>query len=286
MAGERARRERLDQILVARGLVESRAKAQAMILAGRVRSGEVRLDKPGVRLPLDLPLALDCERSFVSRGGPKLEAGLRGFALAVVGRDALDVGASTGGFTEALLRAGARRVIALDVGRGQLDWTLRTDSRVVPVEGLNARYLRAADLPFLPSLATVDVSFISLALVLPAVVSCLADGAGDVVALVKPQFEVGRGQVGRGGIVRDAERHREVLLRITARARGTGWQVAGILPSPLLGAEGNREFLLHLRIGAAPASPPADAAGLVEAALALPTKPLAPRPTRALRSGA
>jgi len=284
MADERGRRERLDQLLVSRGLADSRAKAQALILAGLVRTGEIRLEKPGARLSVDLPLSLICERSFVSRAGPKLEAALAGFSIEVAGRDALDVGASTGGFTQALLRAGARRVIALDVGKGQLDWTLRTDPRVVPIEGVNARHLRPGDLPFVPSLATVDVSFISLDRVLPAVVACLADGSGELVALVKPQFEVGRGQVGRGGIVRDPALHRAVLIRITRTAGSAGWHVRGILASPLLGAEGNREFLLHLVLGASPATPPADLSGLVDAALDAPRKPVARLPVRTLGS--
>ncbi len=269
MPSERPRRERLDQVLVERGLATSRAKAQALILAGRVRSGETLLDKPGTRVPIDLPLVVRAERSFVSRGGPKLEAALREFALAVSGREALDVGASTGGFTEALLRAGAKRVIALDVGHGQLDWSLRQDPRVLPFEGINARYLRPDALPFRPSLVTVDVSFISLRLVLPAVRACLADGPSDVVALVKPQFEVGRGQVGRGGVVRDPALHREVLTRLAADLEAARWSVLGIVASPLLGAEGNREFLMHLVIGAGKACRAEDdLAQLVERALA------------------
>jgi 23S rRNA (cytidine1920-2'-O)/16S rRNA (cytidine1409-2'-O)-methyltransferase len=167
------------------------------------------------------------------------------FAIDVDGRDALDVGASTGGFTQVLLEAGARRVLALDVGRGQLDWTLRNDARVLPLEGINARHLTPADLPFVPSLAVIDVSFISLELVLSPVWACLSPG-GDVVALIKPQFEVGRGQVGKGGIVRDPDLHRQVLQKISGWVRSNGRGVAGLCASPLRGADGNREFLIHI----------------------------------------
>jgi 23S rRNA (cytidine1920-2'-O)/16S rRNA (cytidine1409-2'-O)-methyltransferase len=250
--------ERLDRILVQRGLAENRSRAQALVLAGRVVSGGRRLDKPGVLLPADVPLELLAGRRFVGRGARKLAGALERFGLRVEGRDVLDVGASTGGFTQALLEAGARAVIALDVGRGQLDWSLRTDPRVRPLEGLNARYLRAELLPFLPSLAAVDVSFISLRKVLPAVAGCLAPG-GEIVALVKPQFEAGRGRVGRGGIVRDATVHREVLESTAGWAVERGWGVCGACESPLRGADGNREFFLHL----AP-----QAAGLSAAALA------------------
>jgi 23S rRNA (cytidine1920-2'-O)/16S rRNA (cytidine1409-2'-O)-methyltransferase len=183
---------------------------------------------------------------FVGRGGVKLAGALDRFALEVAGLDVLDVGASTGGFTDALLRRGAHRVAALDVGRGQLDWTLRNDPRVRPLEGVNARRLEPGLLPFVPQLAVVDVSFISLRLVLPAVVSCLA-ADGEVVALVKPQFEVTRAAVGRGGIVRDERLHHEVLLRITEFAVARGWAVADVCASVLRGSDGNREFFLRLR---------------------------------------
>jgi len=267
MRDDRQRRARLDQLLVDRGLATSRTRAQALILAGQVRSGEACLDKPGTRVPADLPLSVRPQRSFVSRSGAKLEAALATFPIDVATRDALDVGASTGGFTQALLRAGASRVIALDVGHGQLDWTLRNDPRVWPIEGANARHLRPDQLPFRPSLATVDVSFISLRLVLPAVMACLDRGSLDVVALVKPQFEVGRGQVGRGGIVRNPVLHREVLTRLTADLSAAGWSVHGVVASPILGAEGNREFLIHLRIDASQEPRAADLAVLIERAL-------------------
>jgi 23S rRNA (cytidine1920-2'-O)/16S rRNA (cytidine1409-2'-O)-methyltransferase len=246
MSAGAASRERLDRILVMRGLVSTRSQAQALILAGRVSSEGRRLEKPGVRYPADIALEIREGRRFVSRGGHKLAAALESFALDVGARNALDVGASTGGFTQVLLEAGAARVIALDVGRGQLDWSLRQDPRVHPLEGVNARYLAVQDLPFLPYLAVVDVSFISLRLVLPPVATCI-ENDGSIVALVKPQFEVGRGQVGKGGIVRDPALHREVLEGIVAFAVERDWGVAGLIPSPIEGAEGNREFLVHLR---------------------------------------
>lgn len=245
--GPRPRRERLDHILVERGLIDSRTRAQALILAGRVRSGDTTLAKPGVRYPCDIELTVAEGRRFVSRGAHKLQAALQHFDVAARDRVCLDVGASTGGFTQVLLEEGARHVIALDVGRGQLDWSLRNDERVTPLEGVNARYLDRVGLPFVPSLAVVDVAFISLALVLPPVVGSLAaPGTVDLVALIKPQFEVGRGRVGRGGIVRDPQDHREVVRRIVVFCRERDWGVAGVIASPISGADGNREFLVHV----------------------------------------
>ena len=242
------RRERLDRILVERGLAESRERAQALILAGRVHSGTVRLLKPGQLHPVDVALEVAPGRRFVSRGAHKLEGALAAFDVVVDGRDCLDVGASTGGFTQILLEAGARRVIALDVGRGQLDWGLRQDERVSVLEGVNARFLAGVALPFRPSLAVIDVSFISLALVLPPVIEALDPTVRrDVVALIKPQFEVGRGRVGRGGIVREPALHREVLLRMRDFAARQDWAILGLTASPIEGADGNREFLVHLR---------------------------------------
>jgi NAD+ kinase len=222
-------RARLDRILVERGLAPTRARAQALVLAGRVSTAGLRLDKPGLCYPLDVPLEVAPGPRWVSRGGEKLDAALAALGVRAAERDALDVGASTGGFTQVLLQHGARRVIALDVGRGQLDWSLRNDPRVLVLEGRNARRLDPADLPFPPSLATVDVSFISLRLVLAPLVGCVT-ADGDVIALVKPQFEVGRAQVGRGGIVRDRELHRD------PRRRGQ----PGVLPAPAPGRPGHR----------------------------------------------
>jgi len=242
----RAARDRLDCILVARGLAPNRSRAQALILAGRVTSEGRRLDKPGTRLAVDIPLDVRPGRRFVGRGGYKLAAALDSLGIEPAGAIALDVGASTGGFTQVLLERGARRVLAVDVGRGQLDWSLRKDRRVEVLEGVNARYLETAQLSDLPALATIDVSFISTELILPAVVRCLAPH-GEVAMLIKPQFEVGRGRVGKGGIVRDASLHREVVERAVAFAAGHGWAVRGMCASAIRGAEGNREFFLHLQ---------------------------------------
>ncbi len=246
MKSDRPGRRRLDHLLLARGLAPTRAKAQALILAGRVTSEGRRLEKPGTTYPADLPIEVSEGRRYVGRGGYKLEGALQELGVTVCDRDALDVGASTGGFTDLLLKSGANRVIALDVGRGQLDWTLRNDPRVHMLEGCNARYLDADDLPYRPALAVIDVSFISLELILPPVVACL-DPGGDVIALIKPQFEVGRGFVGRGGIVRDPALHGQVLYKICAFIAGNGWAVRAVVPSPLQGADGNREFFVHFR---------------------------------------
>lgn len=239
-------RARLDRILVERGLAPTRAKAQALILAGQVHTGQTRLDKPGMRHPPDIPLRIAEGRRYVGRGAHKLLAALRRFRIDVAGKPAIDVGASTGGFTQVLLERGAGRVIALDVGHGQLDWGLRNDPRVFPLEGVNARYLSPGALPFIPHFGAVDVSFISLERILPPVVDCLAPG-GELVTLIKPQFEAGRDKVGRGGLVKDPGVHREVLRRYTSSIVHCGWSVVDLCPSPLPGARGNREFLAHVR---------------------------------------
>ncbi len=244
-ASRRPRRERLDTLLLSRGLVETRNKAQALVMSGRVTCGGVRADKPGMRVDSEVELEIDPAPRYVSRGALKLAGAIASFGIGVEGRRAIDVGASTGGFTEVLLEAGAAQVIALDVGRGQLHWRLRTDPRVLVLDGVNARYLRPADLPFTPSLAVVDVSFISLERVLPGVLACL-EPWGEALALVKPQFEVGRGMVGRGGIVRDAALHRQVLRRLTRFLRHAGAGVRGLAVSALPGAEGNVEFFVHV----------------------------------------
>ena len=235
-----------------------------MILAGAVTSEGRRLEKAGTTLPLDAPIEIAAGRRFVGRGALKLGPALTRFAIDPAGREALDVGASTGGFTQVLLEAGARRVIALDVGRGQLDWSLRNDPRVVVCEGVNARFLEPGGLPYRPSLATIDVSFISLRLVLEPACACLAPGA-DVVALVKPQFEVGRGRVGKGGIVRDPALWEEVLEGLVGFANEHALGPAGIARSAIQGAEGNVEFFLHMRPSQAPASAQALAAWRHEA---------------------
>ena len=236
-------KRRLDQLLVDRGFCDTREKAQRLIRAGRVRIDEAVMDKPGRQVDGACALHLEAGERFVSRGGEKLEAGLARFPIAVRGRTAIDVGASTGGFTDCLLQHGAAHVFAVDVGRGQLHWSLRRDPRVTVFERLNARYLSPDDLPATPNLATIDVSFISLTRILPAVREVLAGGA-DLVTLIKPQFEAGRKQVGKGGVVRNPVVQRDVVERL--RVFGTGelglvWR--DFLPSPLLGPAGNREFL-------------------------------------------
>jgi 23S rRNA (cytidine1920-2'-O)/16S rRNA (cytidine1409-2'-O)-methyltransferase len=237
-------RVRLDQALVAQGLVPSRQRAQAMVRAGLVRVAGAVADRPDQLVDPAVNIDLEHVKAYVSRGGDKLAAALDAFGIDPSGRVGLDVGASTGGFTDLLLQRGAARVIAVDVGYGQLAWSLRQDARVTVLERVNIRYLES--LPSPADLAVIDVSFISLRLVLPRVRELLSP-PGDVVALVKPQFEVGKGAVGKGGVVRDPEQHRRVLEELRQFAQENGYEIAGELTSPILGAKGNREFLLHLR---------------------------------------
>ncbi|MFW5832996.1 MAG: TlyA family RNA methyltransferase [Pseudomonadota bacterium] len=239
------KRERLDQLLVERGLAENRTRAQALVLAGEVFSGEKRLDKPGTPLDPALPLEVRSRQpAWVSRGALKLLHGLDHFGIDPTDRVALDVGASTGGFTEVLLKKGAKRVYAVDVGYGQLHVKLRHDPRVVVLERLNARYLEREHVPEAPSLVVCDASFIALHQVLDRALDLAAPGA-EVVALIKPQFEVGRGEVGKGGVVRDAAQHRRVCEAVATWLReAKGWEVRGVTPSPVLGPKGNREFLI------------------------------------------
>jgi 23S rRNA (cytidine1920-2'-O)/16S rRNA (cytidine1409-2'-O)-methyltransferase len=241
-------KRRLDALLVERGLAETRAKAQALVMAGAVWSGERRLDKPGVAIAADAPLELrGRDHPFVSRGGVKLAHALDHFAIDPAGAVALDIGASTGGFTDVLLSRGARRVYAVDVGHGQLAWKLRHDPRVVVRERCNARYLTAGDIPEPPDLIVCDASFIGLETVLPAALA-LAAPMARLVALIKPQFEVGPARVGKGGVVRDPALHREVCERIVAwLAAQPGGRVDGVVESPLRGPEGNVEFLVAAR---------------------------------------
>ena len=237
-------KERVDKLLVDRGLAETRERAQRLVMAGLVFSGDVAVDKPGTRLAIDAPLDVRGEpHPFVSRGGAKLDAALTAFAIDVTDLVALDVGASTGGFTDCLLRRGARRVYAVDVGYGQLAWKLREDRRVVSLERTNVRELDPARIPEPIDLATIDASFISLRLVLPAV-QRLVPPSRTIVALVKPQFEVGRGKVGKGGVVRDPALHDAVLDELEAFARAASLDVRARHPSPLVGPAGNREFFL------------------------------------------
>jgi len=240
-------RIRLDHLLVERGLAPSRARAQALVLAGVVRVDGQRSDKPGRQLLPDAAIeVVHADHPWVSRGGVKLAAGLEAFALEVQSRRCLDVGASTGGFTHVLLTAGAAHVVALDVGRGLLDQRLRTHPRVLVLEGVNVRFLEPNAVPGPFDLITVDVSFISLRLVLPALLAVLAP-AGDLVALVKPQFEAGRGQVGSGGVVRDPVIREAAIAGVLSVAEGMGLKVVGRLASPLPGPAGNVEELVHLR---------------------------------------
>lgn len=237
-------RRRADVALVERGLVESRARAQAVILAGLVFSGERRVDKAGALVADDQPLELrGREHPWVSRGGLKLAHALDHFAIDPSGMAAIDVGASTGGFTDVLLQRGATRVYAVDVGRGQLAESLRADPRVISMERTNARSLTAATVPDRVAFATADVSFISLALVLAPIASTFGPAGGPIVALVKPQFEAGRAHV-KNGIVRDPAVHARVCAEIADLVRALGWRVLGVEPSPIEGGDGNREFLL------------------------------------------
>ena len=231
--------------MVDRGLAESRSKAQALVLAGQVFSGERRLDKPGQTVAPDVPIEVRAPAvPYVSRGGIKLAAALDHFAIDPAGLVALDLGASTGGFTDVLLRRGAARVYAVDVGHGQLDWRLRNDPRVVVLERLNARHLSPAHVAEPVDLVVCDVSFISLELVLPAALALALPGA-FLIALIKPQFEVGKGQVGKGGVVRDPALHQAVCARVSDwLAAGPGWRVQGVIESPITGPKGNREFLI------------------------------------------
>jgi 23S rRNA (cytidine1920-2'-O)/16S rRNA (cytidine1409-2'-O)-methyltransferase len=241
----RRTRVRLDELLVARGLASSRAEAGRLILAGQVRLPDGAPAKAGRLVAPDAAVELDRAAPFVGRGGEKLAGALEAFGVRAEGRVCLDVGASTGGFTDCLLVRGALRVHAVDVGHGQLHPRLRGDARVVVWEGVNARRLEPRWFPDAPSLATVDVSFISLEKILPAVAACLADPV-EIVALVKPQFEVGRARVGKGGVVRAWEARRDAVRSVAAAAAALGLHTGGVAASVLPGPKGNREVFLHL----------------------------------------
>jgi len=239
-------RLRLDQLLVRRGFTQSRSKAAALIMAGEVKVGVAVIDKPGKEVPVSADISVTPRHSeFVSRGGVKLAAALRHFSIPVKGLVFMDVGSSTGGFTDCLLQHGAEKVFAVDVGYGQLDWKLRQDPRVEVLERTNIRDLRPKDFPDAIHGAVIDVSFISLRLVIPPVSAVLLPEA-FIIALIKPQFEVGKGQVGKGGIVRDPHKHREVIDSLSTFSESEGWEVKGCIPSPILGQKGNREFLIYL----------------------------------------
>jgi 23S rRNA (cytidine1920-2'-O)/16S rRNA (cytidine1409-2'-O)-methyltransferase len=238
--------ERIDRLLVERGLASSRTKAQALVMAGVVLADEQLVNKPSETFSPNTNIRLkgsdDPASRYVSRGGVKLDAALRDFHVDVNGLICLDVGASTGGFTDCLLQHGARKVVAIDVGHNQLDWKLRNDPRVDSREGVNARYLNTEDFEEQFDLATIDVAFISATKILPAIVPLLTP-SGRVITLIKPQFEVGKGEVGKGGIVKDPQQHARVVAVVNQAAVALGLKVEGVVDSPILGADGNREFL-------------------------------------------
>jgi 23S rRNA (cytidine1920-2'-O)/16S rRNA (cytidine1409-2'-O)-methyltransferase len=237
---------RIDQLLVIKGFCESREQAQRAIMAGRVIVGGQKADKASLLVPGDASIEVQGSEKYVGRGGFKLEAALEHFKVPVKGKRCLDVGSSTGGFTDCLLQHGAAKVYAVDVGRGQIDWKLRNDPRVIVREGINARYLSAADIGENVEICVADVSFISLTLILPAVFALLPSAA-DMVVLIKPQFELSPGKVGRGGVVRDSSLHVEAIEKIRRFVEEEGKHWLGVMQSPLRGREGNIEFLAHIR---------------------------------------
>lgn len=238
---------RLDKLLVERGLVPSRERGQALIIAGQVLVNGQKQDKPGTPVPEESEIRILGEvLPYVSRGGLKLESALKEFALSVEGATALDIGASTGGFTDCLLQHGCKKVYAVDVGYGQMAWKIRQDPRVVTIERVNIRQIDPSLIPELADIAVIDVSFISLEKVIPAILRFLKPQS-DIVALIKPQFEVGKGQVGKGGIVRDLAARTAAVDRITSFVREQGCEVKGVIPSPITGQDGNVEFLIHAR---------------------------------------
>jgi len=245
------KRERIDKLLVERGLADSRTKAQAMVMAGVVLVDEQRVEKPSQHFDPNSTIRIkggdDPTSRYVGRGGLKLEAALREFQIDVSGLICLDVGASTGGFTDCLLQHGAAGVVAIDVGHNQIDWRLRNDPRVEVREGVNARYLKPDDFAVKFHVAVMDVSFISATKVLPAIVPLLVDG-GTIVTLIKPQFEVGKGEVGGGGIVRDAGKRARVVEEVNEAARALGLEPVNVIESPIPGAEGNIEFLAQYKL--------------------------------------
>ncbi len=245
---ERGKRQRLDILLTERGLAVSREQARRLIMAGAVVVDEQRIDKPGALVNPGALLRIkdEARARYVSRGGYKLEAALHAFAIDVTGVVALDVGASTGGFTDCLLQHGAAKVFAVDVGYGQLAWSLRQDHRVINLERCNIRTLEQNLLDEIPTLAVIDASFISLTLILPKVLTLIAP-LGTVIALIKPQFEVGKGRVGKGGVVRDPALHAEVVARLHVQAKEWNVAVKGVVESPLLGPKGNKEFFICLQ---------------------------------------
>ncbi len=243
----RAYEDRLDKVLVKRGLIKSRQMAQAFIMEGKVWVDGERVDKSGAWIAADAEVVINGEESpYVSRGGVKLVKALDCWKIEVSGKNFLDVGASTGGFSDCLLQRGAARVYAVDVGYGQLAWKIKCDERVISLERSNIRYLSKEKFKDELDSAVIDVSFISLKKVIPKVVELIRIG-GEIIALIKPQFEVGKGEVGKGGVVKDVEKHKEVIDGISSFALNMTLQIAGVLESPLLGPKGNKEFFIYLR---------------------------------------
>ena len=242
------RKERLDKLVMERGLASSRQKAKGLIMAGSVWAGGRKVSKVGAEFPIDVKVEVKESplRRYVSRGGVKLEAAIKEFGLTVQGKVCLDVGASKGGFTDCLLKNGAQKVYALDVGYGQLDWKLRNDPRVVNIEKTNIRYFNGKEIESLVDLATIDVSFISLDKVLPKVKELIGK-RGEIVSLIKPQFEAGREKVRRGGVVKDRKVHQEVIDKIKLLAQGLGLEVKGLITSPIKGPAGNIEYFIYLK---------------------------------------
>jgi 23S rRNA (cytidine1920-2'-O)/16S rRNA (cytidine1409-2'-O)-methyltransferase len=239
-------KKRLDLLILEKGLASSRQRAQALIMAGKVFVDTQRIDKPGIHLPDDVSITIkDDDQVYVSRGGLKLQAALEALHLNVRGLTCMDVGASTGGFTDCLLKHGARRVYAVDVGYGQLAWQLRQDPRVIPIERTNIRHMNPDRLPEKVELATIDASFISLKVVVPPVRRFLTPD-GKILALIKPQFEVGKGKVGKGGVVKDAQQHAEVIRDLTVFFTELGFECGSVVPSPIQGPKGNQEFMILL----------------------------------------
>jgi 23S rRNA (cytidine1920-2'-O)/16S rRNA (cytidine1409-2'-O)-methyltransferase len=241
------RKERFDRLLVERGLVQSREKARALIMAGRVAVEGRMIDKPGAQVNVEARLQLrGGEYPYVSRGGEKLEGALKVFGIDPKGMVVMDVGASTGGFTDCVLQKGAQKVYAIDVGYGQLAWKLQKDARVVSLERRNIRYLKREEVQEEPDLILIDTSFISIEKFLPHLLGFLKKG-GFIVGLIKPQFEVGKGEVGKGGVVREAAQHQKVIDRVSRFSQGLGFKILGVTESPLLGPKGNKEFFIYLR---------------------------------------
>jgi 23S rRNA (cytidine1920-2'-O)/16S rRNA (cytidine1409-2'-O)-methyltransferase len=252
-------KRRIDLVLVERGIAESRQKAQALLLAGQILVEEQKIEKPGALIDPDAEIRVLRQLPFVSRAGAKLQAALDHFQISVTGKACADLGSSTGGFTDCLLQNGASSVYAFDVGKGQLAWKLQSDPRVFVRDAFNVRNLSPADLPDTVALVSIDLSFISVTKILPALKEALGSNrtfakrkcgepAVDVIVLVKPQFEVGKGEVGKGGIVRDPDKRLAALARVARFAAQAGFRVLGSIPSPVRGAEGNQEFLLHLQL--------------------------------------